>query len=299
MGRGPDDLQRVDGGLRWYGRFSNPLPTAPSFFPIGVWFESVTSKADIAKDRRAGLNTYVVLTSDSNLRLIESNGMRVIAQHGEWTPRAGARGARAIAGWELADEIDMQLGPQEGFEELQRLLAGLPADGRLRYNNYGKGVMFWETAAEAAPFVNAQGPGVRRHLLVHGQQHLLAMGGRGAAEPKHPIAAAGTVSPRIQLRRHRPTHAPADTAEEVQDGLGVRRGRPPVLGGSLADDPAGPGAGRRVAQLDRRSPRHHLLQPQLRQARRDPARLARAGVPSGSNHRHADEPAHQGAGPCA
>jgi hypothetical protein len=149
-------LQGVDGGLRWYGRFSNPLPTAPSFFPIGVWFESVTSKADIAKDRRAGLNTYVVLTSNSNLRLIESNGMRVIAQHGEWTRRAGARGARAISGWELRDEIDMELGPHDGFQELQRILAGLPADGRLRYNNYGKGVMFWETDAEAARFVNAQ-----------------------------------------------------------------------------------------------------------------------------------------------
>ena len=106
-------LQRVDGGPRWYGRFSNPFPTAPSFFPIGVWFESVTSRADIAKDMRAGLNTYVVLTSDSNLRLIESNGMRVIAQHGEWTARAGASGAQAIAGWELADEIDMQLGPAQ------------------------------------------------------------------------------------------------------------------------------------------------------------------------------------------
>ena len=149
-------LQRVDGGPRWYGRFSNPLPTARSFFPIGVWFESVTSQADIRKDKRAGLNTYVVLTGNSSLRLIESNGMHVIAQHGEWTSRAGARGAQAIAGWELRDEIDMQLGPSEGYQELERILAGLPADGRLRYNNYGKGVMFWETHAEAARFVNAQ-----------------------------------------------------------------------------------------------------------------------------------------------
>jgi hypothetical protein len=149
-------LRQVDGGPRWYGRFSNPLSTAASFFPIGVWFESVTSRADIDKDRRAGLNTYVVLTSNSNLRLIESNGMSVIAQHGEWASRAGARGAQAIAGWELRDEIDMELGPGEGYQELQRILAGLPADGRLRYNNYGKGVMFWETDAEAARFVNAQ-----------------------------------------------------------------------------------------------------------------------------------------------
>ena len=35
-------------------------------------------------------------------------------------------------------------------------MKSLPNDRRLRYNNYGKGVMFWETNAEAARFVNAQ-----------------------------------------------------------------------------------------------------------------------------------------------
>ena len=34
--------------------------------------------------------------------------------------------------------------------------APLPADGRARYNNYGKGVLLWETDAEAACFVNVQ-----------------------------------------------------------------------------------------------------------------------------------------------
>jgi len=149
-------LQAVDGGLDWYGRFSNPFPTNPEFFPIGVWFESVVSQADIDTDKDAGLNTYVVLTGNSDLPLISANGMKILAQHGEWKARAGAGGAQAIAGWELRDEIDMQLGPDQGFAELHRILAGLPVDGRLRYNNYGKGVMFWHSDAEAARFVNAQ-----------------------------------------------------------------------------------------------------------------------------------------------
>ena len=80
--------------------------------------------------------------------------MHVLAQHGEWTSRSGDAGAGAIAGWELHDEVDMELGPDEGYEEVQRILAGLPADGRLRYSNYGKGVMFWETDAQAAKFIN-------------------------------------------------------------------------------------------------------------------------------------------------
>jgi hypothetical protein len=149
-------LEEVDGGPGWYARFSNPLPTDPAFFPIGVWFESVVSQADINLDKGAGLNTYVVLTAGSSLPLISANGMKVIAQHGDWKARGGEQGAEAIAGWELRDEIDMQLGPVQGFAELQAILAGLPADGRLRYNNYGKGVMFWQSEADAARFVNGQ-----------------------------------------------------------------------------------------------------------------------------------------------
>jgi hypothetical protein len=148
-------LEEVDGGLGWYGRFSHPLHTDASYFPIGVWFESVVSQADIDKDKDVGLNTYVVLTGNSSLQLLASNGMRHLAHHAEWTGRAGEPGAQSIAGWELRDEIDMELGPNAGYTELQRILSSLPADGRLRYNNYGKGVLFWQSDAEAARFVNA------------------------------------------------------------------------------------------------------------------------------------------------
>jgi hypothetical protein len=44
--------------------------------------------------------------------------------------------------------------PQAGYSELSQIRASLPADGRLRYNNYGKGVSFWLTDAEAARYVN-------------------------------------------------------------------------------------------------------------------------------------------------
>jgi hypothetical protein len=150
-------LQDVDGGLNWYGAFAHSLPTSASHFPIGVWFESVVEQGDIDKDKAAGLNTYVVLTGNSDLPLVERHGMKVLAQHGEWTDDAGAPGSGAIAAWELRDEIDMELGPDEGYNEQQRILSGLPADGRLRYNNYGKGVLFWQSDQEAARFINAPG----------------------------------------------------------------------------------------------------------------------------------------------
>ena len=146
-------LRQVDGGVGYYGRFSNALSTDVSYFPIAVWFESIVSRADLAKDKAAGVNTYIVLTVDSNLAVIRAAGMKAMLQQSEWLPRSPP--GSETAGWELRDEIDMQMSPDEGYAELLRLKSLLPRDGRLRYNNFGKGVMFWETDAEAARYVNA------------------------------------------------------------------------------------------------------------------------------------------------
>ena len=119
-----------------------------SYFPIGVWFESVVSQEDVDKDRAAGLNTYVVLTDNSDLGLVQSNGMHALVQGDEFSPHPG------INGWFLADEVDMTHGPGAGYDEMESVANATPRDGRIRYSNYGKGVLFWESDAEAARFVN-------------------------------------------------------------------------------------------------------------------------------------------------
>ena len=129
----------------YYSQFSNSLPSDPNYFPLGVWFESVVSQADVDLDKDAGLNLYVVLTANSNLSLVQRNGMRAILQQSEWRTNQTAINSPAVAGWALFDEIDMQQGPGRGYTTLNNILAQLPNDGRMRYNNYGKGVMFWET----------------------------------------------------------------------------------------------------------------------------------------------------------
>ena len=147
-------LSQVDGGSQYYGRFSNGLPTSKSYFPVGVWFESVTSQEDVSQDKEVGLNLYVVATSNSSLQLISSNGMKVIAQQSEWLGRHTGPGTAAMAGWELADEIDMLGSPESGYDTLNEILGTLPADDRLRFNNYGKGITFWLEDAQAARYVN-------------------------------------------------------------------------------------------------------------------------------------------------
>ena len=147
-------LSEVDGGSQYYGRFSNGLPTSKSYFPVGVWLESATSQEDVTQDKEVGLNLYVAVTSNSSMPLISSNGMKVIAQQSEWLGREAGPGTAAMAGWELADEIDMLGSPESGYGTLSQILGTLPADGRLRYNNYGKGITFWLEDAQAARYVN-------------------------------------------------------------------------------------------------------------------------------------------------
>ena len=151
---GAASVSQVDGELNYYARFSHSLPVARSYFPIGVWFESVVSQQDVNWDRDAGLNTYVVLTANSNLSLVQSNGMHSLLQQDEWRNSAAAQANLANSGWLLGDEIDMQYSPENGYAKLNQIRASLPGDGRLRFSNFGKGVTFWLNDAEAARYVN-------------------------------------------------------------------------------------------------------------------------------------------------
>lgn len=157
-----------EGGPAYYAAYPAAQAwTDPNFFPIGVWFESVLSQADVDKDKAAGLNTYVELTSNTDRALVRSNGMWSIAS-GNGTENVGDL---------LGDEADMQYGPgyddwtgqygwntciptqdqggRCGYTVMQHELAASGiGNGHLKYMNYGKGVAMWETDTEAAQFVN-------------------------------------------------------------------------------------------------------------------------------------------------
>ncbi|SCF25668.1 hypothetical protein GA0074695_4861 [Micromonospora viridifaciens] len=168
-------LPRVawEGGPAYYGTYPVARAAAwtdPSFFPIGVWYEGVLTQGHVDLDRAAGLNTYVMLTSDSDLGLIRRNGMFAMVDD------VGVGPGAETTGWVLNDEVDMWGGagngtwtgryPGEGnicvsgrydcgHDVMKRLSAQFPSgDGRLRYANFGKGVMFWQSDSKAAAFVN-------------------------------------------------------------------------------------------------------------------------------------------------
>ena len=126
-----------------------------------MWFTDTTSPEEIASDRALGLNTYVMLTANSNAQLIKDSGMFAL-------PDAPSPYS---AGQVLTDEADMWAGagdaPWNGQENIRcipedaqcgytvmRDLRNKVAPGVLAYANYGKGVTFWQTREQAERFVN-------------------------------------------------------------------------------------------------------------------------------------------------
>ena len=145
-------LEQIDGGLGYYGRFAHPLPTSDDFFPIAVWGAYNHTKANRDADADVGLNTYVWVADSSFMPEIRSDGRFRVIQTQDDRAAVGSE----TAGWELDDEIDMTDGAAACGGRLREIKDSLPVDGRLRYNNYGKGVLLWLTDAEAACFVEAQ-----------------------------------------------------------------------------------------------------------------------------------------------
>jgi hypothetical protein len=152
-------LQQIDGGLGYYGQFTNPLPTSPSFFPIGVWGAYAQEANNRNKDAAVGINVYVWaadagyypdIAADRRFHVItdESNRTNI---------------GSVVKGWMLGDEIDMTQGPNACPGAIDALKSSLPNDGRFRYANYGKGPTIWSasgwaghTDASSRCFINAQ-----------------------------------------------------------------------------------------------------------------------------------------------
>jgi hypothetical protein len=144
----------VDGGASYYARFSHGLPTGKSYFPIGAWLRTADSQADVDAYADFGVNLLVGVEAPESTdeELIRRAGMRTLIQADERT-RFNNVGSEN-AGWLTSDEVDMTHGPGSGYTQLTSILAGLPQDGRVRYANFGQGVLLWETETEAARFVN-------------------------------------------------------------------------------------------------------------------------------------------------
>ena len=149
-GRAPT-LRDVDGGPNYYARFRDPRMTAPTFFPISTWGSYAHFAAALAEDKAVGLNGYVWVASDAaDMARIRAAGMWAVQEYD-----AQRTVGSETAGWLLGDEVDMQQGPSACPGVMNQRKASLAnPGGRFYFSWYGKGVIFWETDAQAACFVN-------------------------------------------------------------------------------------------------------------------------------------------------
>jgi hypothetical protein len=155
------DLRQVDGGPSYYARFQNSLTSNAPYFPVSAWLRPVHDQSQVDRYKEFGLNVLVGLENPelTEESLLRSNGLKAVIQSDERTRFDDIGGE--TAGWFLLDEVDMCCGPPgfdggNGYDMLDDVLAGLPQDGRFRYNNYGKGVLLWESDADAARFINGR-----------------------------------------------------------------------------------------------------------------------------------------------
>jgi hypothetical protein len=147
----------VDGGQNYYGQFTNGLPTTPDHFPIGGWLRPALDRTQVNNYVDFGMNLFVGVECPecANEALFRAAGLKTLIQAGERT-RFNDIGS-VNAGWLIGDELDMCCGPPgfgggNGYNMLANTNNGLPSDGKARYANYGKGVMFWKSDSDAARF---------------------------------------------------------------------------------------------------------------------------------------------------
>jgi hypothetical protein len=155
-------LQQVDGGPGYYGRFANALPTDPSYIPVGVWGAYDATQANLNLDASANINTYVWEANSGDVPAVRADGRFHIIQDEGLRANVGTE----TAGWLLGDEMDMSDNPSISCpESLDSIKASLPADGRMRFANWGKGLAllpsdapgsgnFWADTAEQNCWTN-------------------------------------------------------------------------------------------------------------------------------------------------
>ena len=104
-----------------------------------------------------------------------------------------------------------------GYDMISSTLAGLPQDNRLRFANYGKGVLLWQSDADAARFINGRtGPNSFQQVVSADLYWFTDPNESGNSRKGF----------WIQLRRRRGQDAiPRRDGRRTNAGVGVRRDR--------------------------------------------------------------------------
>ena len=129
------DLPRIawEGGPEYYRQFANASDwTDPSFFPIGIWFNGISTAEDVAWDKGHGINSYVGMWEGTDFGLFERNDLYWL---GPQTVRGQTASSKNWPGVFLADEADGVGDPAHAMEVLKSAKRTASAD-KFTYANF-------------------------------------------------------------------------------------------------------------------------------------------------------------------
>jgi hypothetical protein len=239
----------IDGGPHYFADKSSKSAWMDQHILLGAWEEQPQSLADVRRDAAMGENIYWNLSGGSvDYNIIREGGMHISA------PSEDSNTGSETVSWNGDDEPDMNLGPGNGR---LRVVASAPnrcvggpcgytdvrwfyandltnvsgkatlsytPDGRVVHTGYGKGVLFWEPARQAARFLQYSDIlSADSYWLTDNDLQTAAQGGCGL-EPTNPSICRGGGGTGLDYTQ---SHLPANYAFNVTrlDSLQALNGR--------------------------------------------------------------------------
>ena len=146
------DLPRIpwEGGPEYWQQFARADAAGwdePSFFPIVVWYNGISSNEEAKYDASLGINTYIGMADTTPYSLFEDNNMFWIGERLNDTFRASSRN---WVGYFLDDEVDGRFPVREGQRQLEERVDSAPNGGLFKYANFTQTVIAQDMAPDVA-----------------------------------------------------------------------------------------------------------------------------------------------------
>lgn len=135
------NLPRIpwEGGPSYWKKFPNAKDwTKPSFFPIGIWFNGISSDAEAKWDSDHGINFYIGMWGGTDFSLFERNNLYWVGDKLNSTFKPSSPNWPGIF---MDDEVDGRYTPSQGFAELRKIKARNAGSGKFLYANFTQEVI--------------------------------------------------------------------------------------------------------------------------------------------------------------
>jgi len=124
----------------------------PSFFPIVVWYNGISSNAEATYDKSVGINTYIGMADTTPYSLFKDNGVFWI---GDKLNNTFTDASTNWVGNMLDDEVDGRFTPAAGRAHLQQIKNSYAGNGRFNYANFSQTVIStYGNQSDAEAYVN-------------------------------------------------------------------------------------------------------------------------------------------------